>query len=52
MGHDPVTAGLQAEVTADLVGAGDLHQRRARLIDGFRAGLIGLFAADSNWAHK
>jgi hypothetical protein len=52
MADDPVADGFQAEVLANLVGADDVGQRGTRQVDGFRAGLIGLFAADSDWAHK
>jgi hypothetical protein len=52
MGDDPITTGFQAEVLADLLGASRLDQRGSRQVDGFSAGLIGLFAADSDWAHK
>jgi hypothetical protein len=52
MADDPVADGSQAEVLANLVGADDVGQGGTRQVDGFRAGLIGLFAADSDWAHK
>jgi hypothetical protein len=52
VGDDPVTTGFQAEVLADLVGTGRLDQRGTRQVDGVSAGLIGLFAADTDWAHK
>jgi hypothetical protein len=52
MADDSVARGFQAKVLANLVGADDVGQRSTRQPDGVRAGLIGLFAADSDWAHK
>jgi hypothetical protein len=50
--HDPVSLGFDTEVPAYLFGADNLLERRAREVNGFRAGLVRLPGADTNRAHN
>ena len=51
VGDDPVAPRLHATMLSHLLGADDVGQRGTRQVDGLRAGLIRLFAADTDGAH-
>ena len=51
VGDDPVAAHLDTEMLAHLLGTNDVLQCGTRQANGFRARLIWLSAADTDWAH-